>query len=694
MAFPRRLLVALALVGCSSKDATTPPSGPAGPDCPEGFSSATRGFCTEIAPADECPGGTRPAIGKETCAPVGWTNCSDTYAPDKDGWGCTDLALQTACSAEKRETYEGDCVRIGDCSAAFPPAGAILVDDDFTPAQIDATHKKTIQEAVNAAAPGATIAIERGKYVEDVKVPKDLKIVGRCAEEVRIEPASTTDPGILTEPGAKYVEIRGVTVVGHVGGISVFNGANAKIDEVIIDSGKSFGIIVDQSTATIKKSKVMGTVVFDNRGGWGISAGGKSDVMIDEVNIVGGTSAVYAGTTDATISVLRTAVSEQAPQSPIRSAGMYSRGGRITVERSLLHDIVGDAAVGVEMPKGLVEVRNSVMRTIKVGGSLARGYGGIAFNGGELTVRDSAIIGAESVGLAARDSGSIVSAYGTVVRGPPKSSAVPDMGETLTSEGAGIGVQAVGKAQLSLDDCAVIEPWGWGAYADTGATLDLKHSRIHAVRPLAGERSTPFGFGLAVSGAAATVDDVAITKSTLTAVVAGKKGTITGKALYVRDVSTATVFGAGISAGEAGRIDLERSAVVDTTVIGVLATRGSDSTVRLVSSSVHAIRPASDGFGIGAVISNGSSVIFEGTAVYDAHAIGLVANGGRAHLVNAVFAKHPVALQAQGGSFIVESDDTAELAENEVRVSADSRFLENGSRVGVGEVPLPENVLK
>ena len=40
-----------------------------------------------------------------------------------------------------------------------------------------------------------------------------------------------------------------------------------------------------------------------------------------------------------------------------------------------------------------------------------------------------------------------------------------------------------------------------------------------------------------------------------------------------------------------------------------------------------------------------------------------------------------------------EATDDAELGTNEVRVSPDSKFLENGTKVGTGEIPLPSNVL-
>jgi hypothetical protein len=84
-------------------------------------------------------------------------------------------------------------------------------------------------------------------------------------------------------------------------------------------------------------------------------------------------------------------------------------------------------------------------------------------------------------------------------------------------------------------------------------------------------------------------------------------------------------------------------------------------------------------------------VLLEQSAVFDNAAIGVAVSGGRAHLVDAVVANNPVALHVQNGSFLVESADDGELGAMEVRVSPDSKFLDNGSKLGTGEVPLPSN---
>jgi hypothetical protein len=140
-------------------------------------------------------------------------------------------------------------------------------------------------------------------------------------------------------------------------------------------------------------------------------------------------------------------------------------------------------------------------------------------------------------------------------------------------------------------------------------------------------------------------------------------------------------------------VDLEASAIVDATTSGILATRGGDASIRLAQSSIHGTKAASQGFGHGVIVAAGAQVILEGTSVFDNAAIGVAAAGGRARLINSVIAKNPIGVHVQDGSFLVESEDVTDPLDNEVRVSRDTRFIGNQSKVGSGEIPLPSNIL-
>lgn len=179
------------------------------------------------------------------------------------------------------------CVPVGDCTAPFPPAGALLVDDDYGPADVDATHFKTVTEALIAASKGATIAIAAGTYVEGLTVEKPVTLVGRCAAQVTMQSPGGNVSGMITGQAPK-VALRGMTFRGFSGGVLVYDGADATIEDVVIEGSIRTGIEVDQSKATVRRSKLIDPVFDVGKGrAWGISAGGGSQVLAEDVTITG-----------------------------------------------------------------------------------------------------------------------------------------------------------------------------------------------------------------------------------------------------------------------------------------------------------------------------------------------------------------------------------------------------------------------
>ena len=53
-------------------------------------------------------------------------------------------------------------------------------------------------------------------------------------------------------------------------------------------------------------------------------------------------------------------------------------------------------------------------------------------------------------------------------------------------------------------------------------------------------------------------------------------------------------------------------------------------------------------------------------------------------------AKNAVALHAQNGAAITESDGTGDLGVGEIRISSTTRFVDNETRVGNGILALPQ----
>lgn len=698
------------LAACSAESsdgakATSPGDAPpavAESPCADGFAVDADGACVETAAPATCPGGTRPRVGAASCEPVGWTSaCPAGTSRDASGFGCSDPAPPAACTGATREAYgEASCVPVGDCSAAFPPAGAIVVDASLAEGQIDATHVRTIAEGVAAAGSGATVAVAAGVYEESVTLAKPVTLVGRCAANVELRsPAEGTKPGI--DVRATGVTVRGLTLTGHLEGIAVQAAGAATIEGVVVRDARFAGLYVERGRAAVRASKVENTHPrADRRGGFDLAVGLNGDATVDDTTLTGGVQGVLGG--GGKLAMTRVVITRQAPDpaSDARPVGIAALGGmNVTVSRSVIRDLVGDGAASAE-DDATIELDETIVRGVRIDGSAARGYGVLATYGGHVIARSSSISAIEGVAVLARDEDSSLSLTDSVVIGPGVTAlppAVPPTGKLL-SDGRGAGVSIKNKARATLEGVAVVGAWGFGVTADSASKMAVERSLVDAPRGLLGAAAArSIGYGLVVNAATATVSDVSVTRCSGAGVSVGKGGKLTGDRLFVRDVIEGVVIsaGAGLAVGAGGTVDLDASVIDKATATGVLITQGGDSHVRLLRSLVRGTRQTPEGFGHGVAVAIGARVVLEGTSVIDNPGIGVVADGGRALVDGTTVARNAVGIHAQSGSFLVELDDTdaESLAEGEVRVIPSTRFASNATRVGSGVVPLPSPIL-
>lgn len=696
----------LFLAACSSDPVTasappseTPP--PAGDSpCAAGFALDADGACVDAPAPATCPGGTRPRLGSPACEPVGWqSTCPAGTKRDASGFGCADAVPAAACNGATREAADlASCVPVGDCTGAFPPAGAIVVDAMLADGQLDATHVRTVAAGVAAASDGATIAVAAGTYDDAVTLTKQVTLVGRCAAQVEIRsPAGSTSAGI--DVRAAGVTVRGLTLTGHVKGVAVTRSGEATIEDVVVRGARYSGLYVDGGRVTIRGTKVEDTgPQADRRGGFDLAVGVGGEASVFDSALAGGVQGVLAGGADTKVALTRVVITKQAPNpaSDVRPAGMaVVSGARVTVAQSVIRDVVGDAAAFVQ-EDGVVDLTETIVRDVHIGGAAARGYGLLAILGGHLVVRSSLISAIERGAVVVRDQGSSLQLVSSTVRGPNGSSSTPAPG--LMSDGKGAGVSAVASAKASLDGVAILGSWGISAYADTGGALEMKHSFVDAPRGFeGGDPARGFAGAINVNGGSAVVSDVTLTHCSGSAVGIGKSGRLSGDHLFVRDVIEGGIesAGAGLSVGASGDVDLDASVIDRATSTGLIVTEGAGTIVRLARSSIHGTRPARSGFGHGITVRGEARVVLTGTSIADNPGIGIAADGGRALLDGATIARNAVGIHAQGGSFLVEASDpdADSLGDGEVRVAASTRFASNATRIGSGTVPLPAPIL-
>lgn len=132
----------------------------------------------------------------------------------------------------------------------------------------------TIQEAVNAANPGGTVAVSAGIYYEHVVVNKSISLVGENPNTTIISGNNGTQSVLLIV--ADNVSIDGFTIKNGDCGIWV-NGNNVTINDNIIKENKGSvgdGVLLNQSSG----AKIYGNIITNNGDGlpdlwWGNGIG-------------------------------------------------------------------------------------------------------------------------------------------------------------------------------------------------------------------------------------------------------------------------------------------------------------------------------------------------------------------------------------------------------------------------------------
>jgi hypothetical protein len=151
--------------------------------CVDGFSGDTTAGCAPILPAAPCAPGTMALPGETECrevAPCGDGDFGDIIADANTQH--VDVAFSGA----------------SDGSAAAPWA--------------------SVQAALNAAQPGAVVALAAGVYMEDVLVDKAVTLWGRCP--LLVEVVGVAEPAAVLVVGAG-ARVRGIAIRGPNVGLGV-----------------------------------------------------------------------------------------------------------------------------------------------------------------------------------------------------------------------------------------------------------------------------------------------------------------------------------------------------------------------------------------------------------------------------------------------------------------------------------------
>ena len=682
------LVFLLLCVGaCSSDDESSPVAadpGAAKNPCQDGFALGDDGLCTEVAAAD-CGPGTMPEIGHAECQPVGWTGeCPPGLV--RDGWSCKD-AVPTSCPATMREDIaSGACVPVGDCNAPFPPASATMFVDPNGP--VDATHFKTLTAAMNASPAGAVVAVEAGTYSEVLEVSfRPVTIIGRCAEKVIVASDGGPRAGLYLKD-VTGATVRGLTISGFPGGILVESADSVVVEDVIVRNDTLAGAFVKMgSHLTMRRSKIANTTLgTTGHVGGGIVVYDGSTLALEDSTVTDNyfRNATVSGAgsrIDAknVFFARNTALPASEPEGGIA----VDSGGALTLSRSIVTDSVtsGVRAFGAGTT---VDIDESIIRRAQGALKDDAGIAVFAFDNAAVTMRKSAVAEQPVVGVYAAKSAH-VRIESSVVLGPKKDVHVE----------VGRGLQAVEGGTVDVHDTAFIglPQSGIGLQQAGIGTFDRVY--VRDTYPIRMQGASFNGFGMLVEESSkATITRSTFENNALAGIDVNQGAVATADGVLVRGTKevASTGIGSALQVTTTGNLSATRSAFVRNVGTSAVVAGG---TLALTDCSMRStLLDKKSTFGHAISVFDEGHVELLRTSVSDNTGVGVVAAGGQAWVRNSTFARNKVAIHAQDGSSVVESDADAELTVGELRVSTDTRFVDNGARVGTGQIPIPKPPLQ
>ncbi|RLB48132.1 MAG: hypothetical protein DRI90_25660 [Deltaproteobacteria bacterium] len=195
------------------EDGSCQPAGVPPELCADGFEPLDQG-CEPILPADPCPPGLMAVPGDTVCREV---------APCGTGrWG--DIPI------------DGSTEHVDGAYAGGNNDGT--ADRPWT----------TIGEAIDAAAPGALVAIATGSYAEDIDIAgKPVTLWGVCPAEVEVVGSTAAGAAVIIRTAADGTQVRSLAIRGDTAGLAVSSSQNVALDRLWVHDNASVGIVAQET---------------------------------------------------------------------------------------------------------------------------------------------------------------------------------------------------------------------------------------------------------------------------------------------------------------------------------------------------------------------------------------------------------------------------------------------------------------
>jgi len=262
------VLSVVLVVGCHAEDEIEDPQG-----CVE------CGECEEMA----CAPGEWLRDG--SCVPAGIPidACGVGFEHDGDG-GCVAVLPDAPCPPGSMAIVgETRCRAVATCGAGtwgdIPvEASNQHVDASYAGLDSDGTMAKpwtSVQAAVDAAAPGAIVAVAEGSYVEKVDIgDKSVRLWGVCPERVELGTVQLL-------AGADGTEVHAVAIRGIAHGIAVFGAVDVVLDRLWVHDNPGPGVAAQDTFAPT--SVVVTASLVEKNHGTGVFVGSSELALEDSV---------------------------------------------------------------------------------------------------------------------------------------------------------------------------------------------------------------------------------------------------------------------------------------------------------------------------------------------------------------------------------------------------------------------------
>lgn len=130
----------------------------------------------------------------------------------------------------------------------------------------------SIGEAINNSSSGDRIKVQNGNYTENLRIDRDLTIVGANSRWVRIIPSNSSSPAIVVGPSSARAEITNITITGEgkrpKSGVTVTGDSRLTLTNSRVSNFQGGLTARDYSYLKIRKTEVensgMGVGGFDN----------------------------------------------------------------------------------------------------------------------------------------------------------------------------------------------------------------------------------------------------------------------------------------------------------------------------------------------------------------------------------------------------------------------------------------------